>query len=84
MYIKIQLRNPVDDTILSKPIIYKGVVVGIVTHYDDNYLYGSIWVKHNIESAIYNNDIVFSEVVLTDFWDEKTKEEMYGFNYGSR
>jgi hypothetical protein len=84
MYIKIPLRNPVDDTILSKSIIYKGVVVGIVTRYDDNYLYGSIWVKHNIESAIYNNDIVFSEVVLTDFWDEKTKEEMYGFNYGSR
>ena len=70
MYIKIPLKRKVNDTILNKPITYKNKVVGVITHYDETYLYGVIWVVNSIKTEEkQDNETIFSELCLTDFWE---------------
>ena len=45
MYIKIPAKEWIkNDSMLNKPIMYKDKPVGVITSYDDIYIYGVLWV----------------------------------------
>lgn len=72
MYIRIPLRGLVNDTILNKPITQDDQVVGTITHYDDKYIYGVIWVQSSIETN--SNTSSFEVVKLYSPWDKNKGE----------
>lgn len=78
MYVKMPIKGLVNDTILNKPIIKDDEIVGIITHYDAKYIYGTLWMKTGIE--IEQNGS-FSAVVMVR---KNYKEEVNGYNISSR
>lgn len=74
MYIKIPIQSVVNDTILNKPVMQDGKPVGIITHYDEKYIYGTIWAKHAIELMEYDNKLIFSSVQLSTPWNVNKEE----------
>lgn len=80
MYVRIPIRGFINDTILNKPIVQDNTVVGIITHYDEKYIYGTLWVRTAIATDAAS---VSFAVVMEDTRDE-LKEEIDGYNISSR
>lgn len=75
MYIRIPLQALVNDTILNKPINQDGKTIGTITHYDDKYIYGVIWVRASIQSN--SDNYSFKVVNLHSPWDKEKGDDKW-------
>lgn len=80
MYVKMPIKGLVNDTILNKPITQNGDIVGIITHYDAKYIYGTLWMQTGLEI---DSNGSFSTVLMKDVRKE-LKEGVNGYNISSR
>jgi len=82
MYFKIPARDwKKDNTIINKPIVHNNLPIGIITHYDEVYIYGVLWTRLNPEFTA--NYLSGKDELNGLHIDFGLKEKKYGYHYSN-